>query len=152
MSARSKPAKKLLHYFFYVRAVWCKCFQGMLSIISLWRGLVGSVFSINVIETSRKRPLCSLSQKLFPQVSLYAWYAMHMFMRVRSKIIPPIAKSINCLTYILSSTFASTFDTNKKINKAFLNAVKSMIDVLSFSCNRIGKNFCLINICTNLAT
>ena len=43
---------------------------------------------------------------------------MRMFMRVRSVIIPPIAKSVNCLTHLLLSTFV----TSKEINQAFLHA------------------------------
>ena len=67
---------------------------------------------------------------------------MRMFTRVRSVIIPPIAKSVNCLTYILFSTFV----TSKEINQAFPHAVKFMINFVSFSCNRIGKIVRLINI------
>ena len=43
---------------------------------------------------------------------------MRMFMRVRSVIIPPIAKSVNCLTHLLLSIFV----TSKEINRAFLHA------------------------------
>ena len=71
----------------------------------------------------------------FAHVFLNAWYAMRMFTRVRSVIISPIAKSGNCLTYILFSTFV----TSKEINQAFLHAVKFMINFVSFSCNRTDK-------------
>ena len=67
--------------------------------------------------------------------------------RVRSVIIPPVAKSVNYLTYILFSAFV----TSKEINQAFLDAVNFMINFVSFSCNRTGKTVHLINICTNLA-
>ena len=73
---------------------------------------------------------------------------MDMFTRVRSVIIPPIAKVVNCLTYM----FFSTFVTSKEINQAFFRAVRSMINFVSFSCNRTGKTVHLINICTNLAS
>ena len=86
--------------------------------------------------------------KMFVQVFLHASYAMCMFTKVRSIIIPPAAKSVSCLTYILFSTFV----TSKEINQAFLHAVKFMINFVSFSCNRTGKTVRLINICTNLAT
>ena len=86
--------------------------------------------------------------KVFVQVFLHAWYAMRMFTRVRSVIIPPILKSVKCLTYILFSTFV----ISKKINQGFLHAIKSMINFVSFSCNRTGKTGDLINLCTNLAT
>ena len=72
---------------------------------------------------------------------------MRMFTRVRSVIIPPIAKSVYCFTYILFSTFV----TSKEINQAFLHAVKFMINFVSLSCNRTDKTVHLINICTNLA-
>ena len=84
--------------------------------------------------------------KMFVQVFLHAWYAMRMFTRVRSVIIPPIAKSVNCLTYILFSTFV----TSKEINQAFLHAVKFMINFISFSFNRTGKTVRLIDICTGM--
>ena len=45
---------------------------------------------------------------------LHASYIM--FTRVRSVIIPPIAKSVNYLTHLLFSTFV----TSKEINQAFL--------------------------------
>ena len=48
-------------------------------------------------------------------------------MRVWSVIISPIAKSINCLTYILLSTFV----TSKEINQTFLHAVKFMINFIT---------------------
>ena len=87
--------------------------------------------------------------KMFVQVFLHASYAMHMFTRVRSVIIPPIAKSVNCLTYILFSTFV----TSKEINQAFLHAVKFMINFVSFSCNGTGKKTVRpINICAHLPT
>ena len=85
---------------------------------------------------------------MFVQVFLHAWFAMRMFTTVSSVIISPIAKSANCLTYILFFTFAAS----KEINQAFLQAVKSMINFVSFSCHRTGKTVRLINICTNLAT
>ena len=65
---------------------------------------------------------------------------MRMFTRVRSVIIPPIAKSVNCLTYILFSTFV----TSKEINQAFLHAVKFMINFISFSFSRTGKTVRLL--------
>ena len=86
--------------------------------------------------------------KKFVEVFLHACSAMSMFMRVRSLIIPPTAKSVNCLTYILFSAFV----TSKKINQTFLYAVKSKINFVSFSCSRAGKTVSLINICTNLST
>ena len=73
---------------------------------------------------------------------------MRMFTRVTSLIIPPIAKGVNCLTYILFSAFV----TSKEINQSFVHAVKFMINFVRFSCNRTGKTVRLINICTNLAT
>ena len=85
---------------------------------------------------------------MFLQVFLHAWFAIRMLTRVRSLIIPPIAKNVNCLTYTLFSTFV----TSKDINQAFLHAIKLMIKFVSFSCNCTGKTARLINICTNLAT
>ena len=73
---------------------------------------------------------------------------MRMFTRVRSVVLSPIAKSVNCLTYILFSKFV----TSKDISQAFLHAVNFMITFVSFSCNRTDKVVHLINICTNLAT
>ena len=73
---------------------------------------------------------------------------MLMFTRIRSLIIPPIPKSVNCLTYILFSTFV----TSKEINQTFLHAVKFMINIVTFSCNWTIKTVRLVNICTNLAT
>ena len=58
-----------------------------------------------------------------------------MFARVRSAIILPVAKSVNCLTYILLSTFV----TSKEINQAFLHAGKFVINFVSFSCKCTGK-------------
>ena len=58
----------------------------------------------------------------------------------RSVIIALIAKSVNCLTYILFSTSV----TSKEINQAFLIAAKFMINFVSFFCNCIGKIVCLI--------
>ena len=86
--------------------------------------------------------------KMFVQVFLHALYTMRMFTRVRSVIVQAIAKSVNCLTHVLFSTCV----TSKEINQAFLHAVKSMINFVSFSCNCTGKTDGLINICTNLAT
>ena len=85
---------------------------------------------------------------MFVQVFLHALYAVHMFTRVRSVVIPPIAKSVKCLTYLLFSTFV----TSKVISPWFSDAVKSVINFVSFSCNRTGKIVRLINICTSLAT
>ena len=85
---------------------------------------------------------------MFVQVLLRAWYAMCMFTRVRSVIIPRITKSVNCLTYILFSTFVKS----KEVNQAFLHAVKFVINFVSFSLNHTGKTVRLINISTGLAT
>ena len=60
---------------------------------------------------------------------------MRMFTRVRSVIIPPRAKSVNCLTYILFSAFV----TSKEINQAFLRLAKFVINFVDFSCNCTGK-------------
>ena len=73
---------------------------------------------------------------------------MPMFTRVRSVIIPPLAKSVNCLTSILFFAFV----TSKEIDQPFLHVLKFMIIFLSFFCNGTGKSVCLINIYTNLAT
>ena len=73
---------------------------------------------------------------------------MPMFARVRSVIIPPLEKSVNCLTSILFSAFVKS----KEIDQPFLHALKFMIIFLSFSCNGTGKSVRLINIYTYLAT
>ena len=86
--------------------------------------------------------------KTFLQVFLHAWYYMHMFTRVRSVIILPRATNVNWLTYMLFSASV----TSKEINQLFLHAVKSMINLVSFSCNRTCKTVRLINVWTNLAT
>ena len=120
----------------------------MLAIIfSLKR--VGRVGPVNKCywDVIKKTSMFTITN-MFLHVFLHAWYAMRMFARVRSIIIPPIAKNVNCLIYTLFSTFV----TSKEINKAFLHAVKPMINFVSFSCNRTDKTVRLINICTNLAT
>ena len=85
---------------------------------------------------------------MFVQVFLHALYAVRMFTRVRSVVIPPIAKSAKCLNYLLFSTFV----TSKVVSPLYPHAVKSVINFVSFSCNRTGKIVRLINICTSLAT
>ena len=73
----------------------------------------------------------------------------YVFLReLRFVIIPPIAKSLNCLTYILFSAFV----TSKEINQAFLHLTKFVINFVDFSCNCSGKIIRLINIWTKLAT
>ena len=85
--------------------------------------------------------------EMFVNVLFHARYAMGMFTRVRSVIIPPIANSFNCVTYILFSRFV----TSRKINQEFFHIVKSVINFVSFSCDCTGKTVRLNNICTNLA-
>ena len=73
--------------------------------------------------------------KMFVQVFFNAWYTTCIFTRVRSVTMSPIAKSLNCLTYILYPIFF----TKKEINQVFLHTVKFMINFVSFSCTRTGK-------------
>ena len=72
--------------------------------------------------------------KMLVQVFLNG-YTMRILTRVSSATIPPIPKSVNRLAYILCSAFA----TSKKMNQAFLHVIKSMINFVSFACNRTGK-------------
>ena len=69
-----------------------------------------------------------------------------MITRVRSVIIPPIAKSFNCLVLF------TTFVTSKEINEAFFNAVKTLINFVSFSCNCTGKTVRFMNILVGALT
>ena len=104
-SCKYKQTMKQLHIFFYVQIVWCKCFQGMLPInLSLKR--VGRVRLVNKChwDVIKKTTMFTIT-KMLVQMFLHAWYALRMLIRVRSVIIPPIAKSANCLTYMLFSTF-----------------------------------------------
>ena len=139
---------KQQHIFFYIYGVWCKFLQGMLPIFfSLKKigraGLVNKCYW----EVINKATFFTIT-KMFVQMFLHAWYAIHLFARVRSVVISPIVKSVNLLTYVLFSTFV----TCKEINQAFPKAVTSMSIFISFSCNGTGKTVRLINICTNLAT
>ena len=110
-------------FYFMFRPYGANVFKVCFQLFTLRRGLVGSVLSINVIEMSLRKPLFTIT-KMFVQMFLHAWYAMRMFTRTRSVIIAPVAKSVNCLTYTLSSTFVKS----KEINQAFPHAVKFMIN------------------------
>ena len=123
-----KISNKQLQIFFDMQAVWYKCFQGTLPIIfSLKR--IGRLNLVSVIETSLRKPLCSLSQKC-SQWCFCMQDMPYACTRVRPVIIAPIVKSINCLTCTLFSTFV----TSKEINQTFFHAVESMINFVSFSC------------------
>ena len=101
--------------------------------------------SRNVMEMSLRKPLCFYHKNVSTGVHDVPCACLT---RVRSVIIQPVSKSVNCLTYILFCTFV----TSKESNQAFLNAVKFMINFVSFFCNHTGKEVRLINICLNLAT
>ena len=84
--------------------------------------------------------------KMFVQVFLHASYAMCMFTKVRSIIIPPAAKSVSCLTYILFSTFVKS----NEINQAFLHAVKSMINFVKLIYDQVSPITVLVRLSVSL--
>ena len=132
---------------FMFRPYGANVFKVCFLLFSLWRGLVGSVFLNKCYSDVMKKTTMLTITKMLVQMFLLAWYAMRMFTRVGSVIIPPITNSVNCFNYILFSTFV----TSKEINQKCFHAIKLMINFVSFSCNRTGKTARLINICANVA-
>ena len=121
---------KELRIFFYVQAILCKSFQGMLPII----------FSLKRVGR--------VARNLLLRCHCYCYYCTGVLACI-------ICYAHVCKSQICNSTCSEkcqlfdhmlffTFVTSKGINQAFLRGVKFMINFVSFFRNSTGKAICLI--------